>query len=49
MMVLDLLITCVFDPVSAEAIALSIIVLGWVDYSVRQWMWRRLFWHGEAP
>jgi signal transduction histidine kinase len=47
--VLDVAIAYLLNVAPAYVIALSIIIVGWVYFPLRQWLWRRLFWHGDGP
>lgn len=46
---LDLLIAYLINVAPAYVIALSLVLVGWVYFPVRQWLWLRYFWHGNAP
>ncbi len=46
---LDIGITYALNLAPAYVIGLSVFLVGWVYFPLRQWLWRRLFWHGKAP
>jgi signal transduction histidine kinase len=46
---LDLFIAYLMNVAPAYVITLSLLIVGWVYFPVRQWLWRRLFWQGTAP
>ncbi len=46
---LDLLIAYLLNVAPTYVIALSIFIIGWIYFPVRQWLWRRLFWQGTEP
>lgn len=45
----DVVIAYLLNVAPTYVIGLSIFVVGWVYFPVRQWLWRRLFWHGHSP
>ena len=46
---LDLLLAFWLNLAPTYVLALSIFVVGWVYFPLRQWLWRRLFWQGRDP
>lgn len=46
---LDLAITWLLNVTPAYVFGLSVVLVGWVYFPVRQWLWRKLFWDGRNP
>ncbi|MBU2887770.1 hypothetical protein KO507_18550 [Gilvimarinus agarilyticus] len=46
---LDLLLAYWLELAPTYVLALSIFVVGWVYFPLRQWLWRKLFWQGKDP
>lgn len=46
---LDLLLAYWLNLAPTYVLALSIFVVGWVYFPLRQWLWRKLFWQGKDP
>lgn len=46
---LDMLIAYLINVAPAYVIALSLVLVGWVYFPMRQWLWLRYFWHGNSP
>lgn len=46
---LDVTLAYLLNVAPAYVVALSIFLVGWVYFPLRQWLWMRLYWHGSAP
>lgn len=46
---LDIALAYWLNVAPTYLLALSIFVVGWVYFPLRQWLWRRLFWQGRDP
>lgn len=47
--VLDLLVAHALNVASTYVIVISIFIVGWMYFPVRQWLWRHFVWHGRSP
>ncbi len=46
---LDLLIAYLWNLTPQTVITLSLFLVGWVYFPLRQWLWKKLFWNGHDP
>lgn len=46
---LDLFIAYLSNVAPSNVIVISMLIMGWIYFPLRQWLWRRIFWNGTAP